>query len=338
MYFYRRLLILFILFSSGLLYAENTPRKITLIEEAKRVSKLDIRKASKSESEENPDGGYNANVNVIDCFAAMEYRYTGGRYVDEPIKFRMLFPDEIKPGKKYPLIIWFHGVGESGEDNTRQLAHFQSAIEYFAGKNKLDFFMIVTQCPSDNRHWETSISNEGKGDAPMTIAYEILENVINEYPVDENKLGVIGICSGGNAAWNFVAKHPGKFASMVACTSSPGNVAIGQFKNTAVWAFNNIHDPAPWEVVERFVTAFTAEGGNAFVTLRETGGHDTWTNALLHQHVIVWMLSQDLQKGGPPAGVICYHRTAGQVFLLFGLPVAVFLCAIPFYLRKRDAP
>jgi len=333
---HRILTLLYILLPCGLLYTEDATRKIILIEEAKRVSSRDIRKASTSESEKNADGGYNANVNVIDCFAAMEYRYTGGRYVDEPIKFRMLFPDEMKPGKKYPLVIWFHGVGESGEDNTRQLSHVQSTIEYLAGKNKLDFFMIVTQCPSDNRTWETSISNEGKGDAPMTIVDEIMDAAIKEYPIDENKLGVFGLCSGGNAAWNIVAKHPGKFAAMVACTSSPGNATLDQFKNTAVWAFNNQDDPAPWEAIERFVNALNTNGGKAYVTLKETGGHDAWSDALRNQKVVGWMILQDLQKGGPPMGVICYHRTAGQVFLLFGLPVIAILCVIPFYRRKRD--
>lgn len=332
------LTILLILFSCGLSYADDGPRKIILVEEAKRVSERDIRKASQSESEKNADGGYNANVNVIDCFAAMEYRYTGGRYVDKPIKFRMLLPEEMEPDKKYPLVIWFHGVGESGEDNTRQLSHVQSTIEYLTGKDKLDFFMIVTQCPSDNKNWETSISQEGKGDAPMTIVEEILDTVIREYPVDENRLSVFGLCSGGNAAWNFVAKHPGRFAAMTACTSSPGNATLDQFKNTAIWAFNNKDDPAPWKSVQQFIAAHHANGGNSLMTLCETGGHDAWTNALLNQKVIGWMILQDLQKGGPPAGVVCYHRTAKQVFLLFGLPLVAILCVIPFYRHQQDVP
>jgi len=330
--------ILLILLSHGILRAEDVPRKIILLEDAKRVNERDIRKASQSESEKNADGGYNANTNVIDCFAAMEYRYNGGRYVDEPIKFRMLFPDEMKPGKKYPLVIWFHGAGESGEDNRRQLAHVQSTIEYLSGKNKLDFFMIVTQCPSDNRTWETTISNEGKGDAPMAIVEEIMDAAIKEYPIDENRLSVFGLCSGGNAAWNIVARHPGRFAAMVACTAAPGSASVQDFRNTAVWAFTNKDDPVPWETVERFVNAVNADGGKACVSLREHGGHDAWTNALRDQKVIGWMILQDLQKGGPPMNVVCYHRTAGQVFLLFGLPVIAILCVIPFYRRKRDVP
>jgi predicted peptidase len=308
---------------------DNAPHKIILVEQAKRVSEHDVKNTSKSESEKNADGGYNANVRVIDCFAAMEYHYTGGRYVDQPIKFRMLSPETIKPGKKYPLIIWFHGMGESGNDNTRQLSHIQSTMELIAGKNKLDFFMIVTQCPSDNKSWETSISKEGKGDAPITIAEEIFDTVIQEYPIDTNRLSVFGLCSGGNAAWNFVAKHSGRFASMAVCSSSPsGNPQ--DFQQTAIWAFNNKDDSAPWETIDRFINTINATGGNAYVTFHETGGHDSWTNALLNEKVINWMLLQNLKRYGVPQGVVYYRRTSGNVFCLFGLPVLAILSVLIF--------
>jgi len=331
----RVLSILLLLSLCGILQAAETPRKIILIEEAKRVDERDIREASRSESEKNTDGGYNANASVIDCFAAMEYRYTGGRYVDEPIRFRMLSPEEIKPGKKYPLVIWFHGVGESGKSNTRQLAHLQSTIEYLAGKNKLDFFMIVTQCPADNTSWSNSISDVGKGDASLTIAEEILEAVLEEYPIDQNRLGILGICSGGDAAWQLVAKHPGRFAAMVACSStSSGNP--NDFVKTAVWAFNNKGDGDSWKTVNLFVESINAAGGNAYATLKDGGSHDSWSNALYKEKVLGWMVLQSLEKRGPPQGVICYHRTTKQVFLLFGLPIMAILCMIPLFYRNRS--
>ncbi|MGL6193276.1 MAG: alpha/beta hydrolase-fold protein, partial [Thermoguttaceae bacterium] len=207
-------------------YAVASEPKIILVEKSKEVSRREILEAAASESEKNDDGGYNANPSVVDCFAAMKYHYTGGRYDNEPIKFRMLFPTYIDPDKKYPLVIWFHGVGESGDDNTRQLSHVQSTIEFLTGKGKLDFFMIVTQCPADNTNWTASVEGgDGKGDAPLTIANEILETVIQEYPIDTNKISVFGLCSGGNAAWEYTRQHPGRFAAMVAGSATPPSAA-----------------------------------------------------------------------------------------------------------------
>src|SRR5687768_11303294 len=35
--------------------------------------------------------------------------------------YRILFPKNYDPSKKYPLLIFLHGIGERGEDNKKQL-------------------------------------------------------------------------------------------------------------------------------------------------------------------------------------------------------------------------
>ena len=309
-----------ILTTSSLVAAEN---RIVLIEQAKRLSESVIKKSAASESEKNPDGGYNADVSVVDCFADMEYRfYTGGRYQNKPIRFRLLLPDKIRSGKKYPLVVWFHGKGESGEDNTRQLAHVQSTIEFLAGKNKLDFFLLATQCPEDNPYWDGSVSQEGKGDAPITILDEILDAVCEEYPIDQKKLCIYGHCSGGNAAWQFADRYPNRFAAMIVCSSSPGTARAESFRNTVIWAFNNKDDTPPtFEQTGRLLDEINELGGIAMMTLRKTGGHDSWTNALSKEKVVAWMLTQSLDHGGPPPGFLYRHRSVLTRFLLFCLPI-----------------
>jgi len=325
-------------FSEMLTAEENRPSgKIILVEKAKRVTDAEARKAASSESEKNADGGYDANVSVVDCFDAMQYHYTGGRYDNAPILFRMLTPETIKPGKKYPLIVWFHGAGESVDDNMRQLAHMQLTMEYIAGKNKQGFFMIVTQCPSDNPSWENTISHEGKGDAPLTITDEIFETVLQEYPIDLNRLSIVGICSGGNAAWNFLEKHPNRFAAMTVFSASPsGNMQ--HFLSTPIWAFNNKNDTTPYEPAEQFINRLNAAGGNAHLTAERHGRHDTWTNALHNEKVVGWLLLHDLKRGGPPAGAKFYHRSTSDVFFLFGLPILgiIVMVSIPRLTSKKE--
>ncbi|MDR1385242.1 MAG: dienelactone hydrolase family protein [Planctomycetaceae bacterium] len=302
---------------------ESTSRKIACLEQAKQINEQDVKKALKSESELNKDGGYNANVSVIDCFAVMEYHYTGGRHVHQPIKFRMLLPKKVQPDKKYPLILWLHGSGECGDDNKRQLAHLQSAIETIAGNNQQDFFIIATQSPYKT-DWYASVSSEGKGDAPITIAEEILDAVIQEYPIDTNKLGVVGFCSGGSAAWKFVSEHPKRFASMAAFSTSPP-ASPQNYLQTAIWTFNNKDDSIPWQPMERFIDMINASGGNAYVTIKEHGGHNTWKNALQTEKVLDWMLLQNLQQIGYPAGITICRWTFRQFMLMFGVPIVLLL-------------
>ncbi len=312
--------------SSALTAAE---KKIVQLEPPKRISESEIRTSVKQESEENVDGGYNANESVVDSFAAMEYRFfTGGRYVNEPIKFRMLSPDTIQPGKRFPVLVCFHGKGESGNENTRQLSHLQSTLDLLAGKNKLDLFVLVTQCPEDNPYWDVSVSDEGKGDAPLTILEEIFETVLQEFPIDREKLCVYGHCSGGNAAWKFVDSHPNEIAALVVCSARPDRVVPENFLQTAIWAFHNKDDTTSPIPTQEMIEEINALGGNAYLTLHESGGHDSWTGALGEDKAVGWMVYQTLGKIGPPQGVICYHRSFGSFFFLFMFPVLLIVATL----------
>ena len=41
----------------------------------------------------------------------------------DSLPYRMIRPESMKAGKKYPLVLFLHGAGERGNDNERQLTH-----------------------------------------------------------------------------------------------------------------------------------------------------------------------------------------------------------------------
>lgn len=258
------------------------------------------------ESKKHTDGGFLADQAVIDRFAELEYRYTGGRYENEAIRYRFRSPKKIVPGRTYPLVVWLHGKGESGEDNTRQLAHLQGTMEFLDGKNELDFFILATQCPADNREWERSVSPDGKGDAPVTILGEILDEALKKYPVDRNRIGVIGVCSGGSGAWPLLKSRPDLFSgAVVFSTAAPTDFQWDErFRNTAFWAFANRDDRSvSIPEMRYFVDRINRSGGLAHLTLRKTGGHDSWSNAMREDKVVAWLVRRDRQQRSPPPGL-----------------------------------
>jgi predicted esterase len=312
--------------------------RITLLEPAKFVSAHDAREAGKQASKPG-EGGYLAEPKIIDCFAAMEYHYTGGRYEHEPIRFRLRTPLKMEPNKKYPMIVWFHGRGESGDDNSRQLAHLQLAMEFFAGPNQQDFFMLATQCPGDNNQWTRSMSPDGKGDAPMTIAGEIMEAVLREFPVDENRLSCFGFSSGGTGSWEFGRKSPRKLAALGSCSGNPVKEAQPEeYLGPSIWAFVNTGDAAvPSDDAAVFVEGINTGGGNAFLSIYDAEGHDSWTRAMRVEKVFGWLILQSLDKPGPPQGFVCRPPlTMTQQLTRFGLPAIVIVaCAIPLFIRRK---
>lgn len=306
------------------------PKKIRMLEPAECSTIADIEKIAETPSAKNPDGGYDADSAILKCFAVMDYFYTGGRYDNEQILFRMRFPLREEPGKKYPLIVYFHGYGESTGDNKRHLAHLHHAIKSFVGKDALDFYMIAVQCPPDNMNWDKSISSEGKGDARMTIVGEIMEAVVDEFPVDENRIDVVGISSGASAVWDFAEAHEGKFAALVAFSGTPSRQAsVDAFKNTAIWAFNNKGDTgSSWKDTSNFIKRINAAGGNGYVTLRNHGIHDSWSLPLKNDSVFEWVVSQTRDGKGRLQDVPYPERSWTAIFFKFLLPLTIVIASL----------
>ncbi|MCL2118403.1 MAG: hypothetical protein FWH27_08265 [Planctomycetaceae bacterium] len=103
----------------------------------------------------NPETGSRVVPEMLSLFREEEIRYTGGtKYKDKLLKFRLHVPENMEPGKTYPLILWLHGVGEAGDDNRDQLVHLHHMITYLAGPKKRDFFLLVPQTPTDHTGWD----------------------------------------------------------------------------------------------------------------------------------------------------------------------------------------
>ena len=286
---------------------------------AGNVTDEEIQIAMESRSESSPIGGYQENPTVLKCFSSMEYVYTGGRYQNEPIRFRFHSPSNVEPGKKYPLIVWLHGGGESGSDNTRQLSHMQTTAWMLAGRREIPCFMIIPQCPADNPQWAVSISTEGDGDSMIVITRKIIDAVLEEYPIDPNRIGLFGICSGGSEAMLFAEKYPELFAAVVPCSSGYfGNASL--FVHTSVWAFNNADYSDGGKSFLRLAAQMKGLGATAYVTRHESGGHNAWTGAM-RDNAVAWLTLQNRNGFSPPPGVCCRFWTKAQQWSLFGLPL-----------------
>jgi predicted esterase len=264
-------------------------------------------------------------------FIELPYQYTGGKYKNATIKYRLRIPRELEPGKKYPLLIWLHGVGESGNNNVSQLSHMEPLIPFINGERQRDFFILATQCPADNKLWDRSSTKEGKGDAPMTIAMEILDAVIRRYPVDEQAVSVLGFSSGGYGVWSMGREFPERFAALIPISCNPHKNMYKYVVNsgTAVWVFNNAGDKSiVHSRVREEIEQIHDKGGTAYLTTFETNGHEAWRNALLETPLIDWLMwiRRDAPPDRIPYGLSPPERPKHQIFMLFRFPF--YLCGL----------
>ena len=54
----------------------------------------------------------------------------------DTLPYRLLRPETMKTGEKYPLVLFLHGAGERGSDNERQLMHGGGAVSRNGNNSK----------------------------------------------------------------------------------------------------------------------------------------------------------------------------------------------------------
>lgn len=186
--------------------------------------------------------------------------------------------------KKWPLIIFLHGVGEWGTD--LKLATKHGPPKLVAKGKEFDFIVASPQCPS------------GKVWSSDAIA-ALTDKLIKEYPVDADRIILTGVSMGGFGTWETGIEFPEKFAAIVPICGGGGVrwLIAGKLKNVPVWAFHGAKDPVvPLEYSQKMVDAVNKSGGNAKLTIYPEASHDSWTQAYETEELFKWMLEQKRKK------------------------------------------
>lgn len=310
-------------------------RRLEMVQPPSIPENFDPRALAQTPTEENQDGHYNAHQAILKCFAVMKYAYDGGRWQNQDIFFRMRFPPREEPGKKYPLILWMHGYGESTGDNMRQLAHLHRAAPLFAGPDALDFYMIAVQLQPDNPVWNHSVSERGAGDSGIAVLNEIMERACEEFPIDVDRISVMGLSSGASAAWEFVARSKRKISAMAVFSGIPPQRRSPEtYEDVAIWAFNNRFDgPEGCESVEKYVKAINKIGGDARLTIVDSHAHDSWSEPLKQGDVLRWALDPASFEGKTASDA--KERSFAAAFFMWILPASIILCNLLFTVKVK---
>jgi predicted esterase len=281
-----------------------------------------IRELIKMENDRNKSKTQAPHPVLVYCFEERSFQYTGGKYENSEIKYRLRVPQKIKPNKKYPLVVHLHGVGEAGKDNTFSLAHLHSILPLMIGEQHQDFYLLVLQCPPNDKLWNFKPEKDGN----LDVVVALTDHVIQNNPIDENRLSLFGLSSGGYGVWDLLMKHPDKFAAAVpASCGSPYNFQkLITLKVTSIWTFRNKNDNnAPLESICEALRIINGSGGFMKLTEFDQGGHAAWRPAMDECNCFGWMIAQ--KRGGwfnpPPERNIYTYRSMRNCFFAFFLPL-----------------
>ena len=176
-------------------------------------------------------------------------------------------------------------------------------------------FLLAPQLPSTPWNQNRSVD----------YTREIIDDVIQNYPVDTNRLYVTGLSAGGFGTTRLVRDNPDLFAAAMpiagAISINPDQAArIGQ---VPFWLFHGDRDPVVSVSRSRdFVAALEDAGGSPRYDEIVSDQHNVWDEVyfdhlLQRRGVYDWMFSQSLVSTIPEPGA-GFALTALSVAMAFG--------------------
>ena len=225
--------------------------------------------------------------------------------------YRLLRPQGYDAAKKYPLVLFLHGAGERGSDNTAQLKHGAPLFLKPEVRGKYPCFVLAPQCPLEQtwsavKGWTGDESYGAAPTAPMKLALAAVDAVAAEFSVDPDRLYVTGLSMGGYGSWDLLSRAPQRWAAAAPICGGGDPARLAGAKNVAVWAFHGVLDEkVPIERTREMIAALRAAGGAPLYSEYPYLKHDSWTTAYGEPELLPWMFAQ--RRGG----VVPWEKIAG---------------------------
>ncbi|PTB96541.1 hypothetical protein C9994_06870 [Marivirga lumbricoides] len=202
------------------------------------------------------------------------------------IHFRLKKPNNFNPNRneKYPLILFFHGAGEGGTDNEKQLIHGGQKTLNAINNN---IFPGIALYPQIDRSFWATIDRE----AVRNIVLKLIE----DYNVDPNRIYVHGLSGGASSTWNFAYEYPQLVAAMHPMSGLPNlgaDPGVTTFIPTWLAQGGKDGNPAPEQGNDR-VNRMRNAGANIRYSYQANTGHGTWNNEYNKPDFFSWFLEKN---------------------------------------------
>ena len=212
--------------------------------------------------------------------------------------------------KPIPMIVYFGGTGEQGEDLMRQ---FEQTVVFskvtsreFQRRHPCCLFAPLMPTGMTMRSAQPAGTASKLADLTCDAMYAVIAS-LKSPKVDTNRIYVTGLSWGGVAAFELPCSYPGRFAASVpiSCIQYPSRIPRDRPGN--YWMIHNesIYGGEGHQQAIREIAELVQAGGGDF--RRSTfpdRGHDAWSKAWREDAVWDWMFSKTADGANPPRASI----------------------------------
>jgi predicted esterase len=211
-------------------------------------------------------------------FFSVQAQQTAQKFIMET-QYLLSLPDgyDQDTTKRWPLMIFLHGSGESGTDLQKVKAH---GLPKLIEQGKKYPFIVVSPQAQLPYGWE-----------PENL-YKLLLHIKQTQRVDNDRIYLTGLSMGGFGTWDFAMKHPEEFAAIAPVCGGGDTTGIWKLRYVPIWCFHGAKDDVVLPAQsEKMVAAAKKYNPSVKFTLYPDANHNSWDTTYNNDSLYQWMLS-----------------------------------------------
>ena len=207
-----------------------------------------------------------------DCLALI---YTNAPH--QTLPYRLFVPTNQQPGTLYPLVLHLHGANAVGDDTVSQF-HPECVVFVSAeSQARHPCFLVAPQMPA-----AVYQADEILGWWDIRDRVVGLVNLLQtQYPIDRDRIYLVGASLGGTGAWCLTCEYPDLFAAAVPLAGLGVSNWLKAMASVPIWAFHGANDsinPADFVGTDPRWPGLTGKGSRMLVAdLRRLGACPIYT-------------------------------------------------------------
>jgi len=239
------------------------------------------------------------------------------------LPYRMYVPENYDAEKEYALLLFMHGLGNRGDNNTSQIAQHNTLLkriikgEFISDDNgeyntAEEFIIIAPQCAADSKWVDYTGENiydrsYNLDETPVAkyqaAVIELIDHIIENKSIDLSRIYATGLSMGGFGVWDIVMRNPKMFAAAIPMAGAADPTKANLINDIPIWTFQQALDPTVQPGgTYAMVEALVAEGADITLTNYFEPQHNAWAQGYAEPNMLQWLWSH---KKTPDVKIAC---------------------------------
>ena len=200
----------------------------------------------------------------------------------------------------FKLLIFLHGQGQRGNDNTTQITMGKEELVNYCRDNNIKIVAIFPQCPESDMWMSIQPRlNALPAVKPTPSLMEVL-NITEAKAAEFNasETYITGFSMGGFGTWLAVGCRPDLYDAAIPLCGAGDLEAVENLINTPIYTVHGTADDIVPVFCSRLMVNAIWNAGGTDVIYREIPdtGHDCWTETYSSPATWKWLFSQSRKK------------------------------------------